>query len=538
MAHKLIAFDQEAREAISRGVKRLAKTVKVTLGPKGRNVMIEKGYGAPLVTKDGVTVAKELEFEDGFEDMGAQMVKEVASKTSDGAGDGTTTATVLAEAIFERGLTALRAGVQPVHFKRGVERARAHVVAALREMSQEVSSNEQIAQVGGIAANNDPEVGQVLAQAMDKVGKDGVITVDSGNSLETEVEFLDGLSFDRGYLSPYFANNRETMTCELDNVRILFVEGKVNVVNDIVPVLEAVLGANQPLLVCAEDIGGEALQLLVVNAVRGTLKSCAIKSPGFGDDRKARLQDLAILTGGRVISPETGVTLEGATLEDLGQVDQMIVRKDETELVGGKGDKELIKARLEQIKAQLAREESTYERDKLETRIAKLSGGVARILVGAATEPEMKEKKARIEDAIFATRAAVEEGIVPGGGVALLRASRGLDGIDASGDERLGVTVIKEALEAPIRQIATNAGMNPSLVVAKVLASDSPSYGLNALTGDYGDLLTAGIIDPTKVSRTAFENAVSVSTLLLTTDCMVTEFKEIVPHSHDEHHFD
>lgn len=537
MAHKRIAFDQEAREAISRGVHRLAKTVKVTLGPKGRNVMIEKGYGAPLVTKDGVTVAKELDFEDGFEDIGAQMVKEVASKTSDGAGDGTTTATVLAEAIFDRGLMALRAGVQPVHFTRGVARAQVHVVAALRAASQEVSSNEQIAQVGGIAANNDVEVGEVLARAMDKVGKDGVITVDSGNGLETEVEFLDGLSFDRGYLSPHFINNQDSMACELENARILFVEGKVSAVKDIVPVLEAVLGANAPLLICAEDVQGESLALLVVNSVRGTLKSCAIKSPGFGDDRKAQIQDLAILTGGRVISPETGVTLEGATLEDLGQVDSAIIRKDETQLVGGKGDAELIKARLDQIKAQLANEDNTYEADKLETRIAKLSGGVARILVGAATEPEMKQKKARIEDAIFATRAAVEEGIIPGGGVALLRASRGLDSLEVEGDERLGVKVIQEALEAPLRQIASNAGLNPSLVVQKILASDDASYGLNAMTGEYGDLMAAGIIDPTKVSRTAFENAVSVSTLLLTTDCMVTEFKETSA-SHDEEHYD
>ncbi|MBL4844557.1 MAG: chaperonin GroEL [Planctomycetes bacterium] len=538
MAHKQIAFDQEAREAISRGVKRLAKTIKVTLGPKGRNVMIERGYGPPLVTKDGVTVAKELSFEDGLEDIGAQMVKEVASKTSDAAGDGTTTATVIAEALFESGLAALGAGVQPVHFKRGVAKAQAHVVAALREASQEVSSNDQIAQVGGIAANNDVEVGKVLAQAMEKVGKDGVITVDQGNSLETEVEFLDGLSIDRGYLSPYFVNDQENMTCVLENVRVLFVEGKVSAVKDLIPVLEVVLGASAPLLIVAEDVEGESLALMVVNAIRGTLKSCAIKSPGFGDDRKARIQDLAILTGGRVISLETGVSLDGAGLDDLGLVDRVVVRKDETELVGGHGDKALINARLDQIKAQLKNEDNTYEAEKLETRIAKLSGGVAQILVGAATEPEMKDKKARIEDAIFATRAAVEEGIVPGGGVALLRASRGLDGIEASGDERLGVSVVRDALEAPVRQIASNAGLNPSLVVKAILDSDDFNYGLNALTGEYCDLLEAGVIDPTKVARTAFENAVSVSTLLLTTDCLITDVKEESAHSHDEAHFD
>lgn len=537
MAHKRIAFDEEARAAISRGVARLAKSVKVTLGPKGRNVMIEKGFGPPLVTKDGVTVAKEMEFQDSFENMGAQMVKQVASKTSDGAGDGTTTATVLAEAIFDRGLAVLSSGVQPVHFKRGVEKARALVVAALKAGSQEISGTAQIAQVGGIAANNDPEIGEVLARAMDKVGKDGVITVDQGNSLQTEVEFVDGMAFDRGYLSAYFVNDREAMTCVLEGARILIVDHKVSIVKDLVPVLEAILGAQAPLLIVAEEVDGEALTLLVVNAVRGTLKSCALKAPGFGDDRKARLEDIAVMTGGKVVSKETGITLETITLEDLGEAERVVIGKDETTIVGGKGDQAAIAARLEQIKAQLSRSDNMYDSEKLETRIAKLSGGVARILVGAATEPEMKEKKARIEDAIHATRAAVEEGIVPGGGIALLRASRGLVGLDVSGDEALGVEVVRQALEEPLRQIARNAGLNPSVVVQKILESSDVNYGLNALTGEYGDLKLAGVIDPTKVSRTAFENAVSVSTLLLTTDCLVAEVKEQSAH-HDEEHYD
>ncbi|MGE0713290.1 MAG: chaperonin GroEL [Planctomycetota bacterium] len=523
MGAKRIAFDDEAREAIRRGVARLAKAVKVTLGPRGRNVMIERGIMAPLVTKDGVTVAKELEFEDSWEDMGAQMVKEVASKTSDAAGDGTTTATVLAEAIFERGLRALRSGVQPVLFRRGIERAAACVVAELGAMSEAVRGRDHIAQVGTIAANNDPEIGEVLAKAMDKVGKDGVITVDEGHSLQTEVEFVDGMSFDRGYLSPYFVTDTDGMLSSLEDARILISSEKISSVQDLVPVLEAVLTEEAPLLIVADDLEGEALALLVVNKLRGTLKVCAVKAPGFGDDRKARLEDLATLTGGRVVSKETGVTLENLGVHDLGKASKVVVRKDQTEIVGGGGDAELVKVRLEQLRAQVSKATSSYDSEKIEERIAKLAGGVARVLVGAATEPEMKEKKARIEDAIHATRAAAEAGIVPGGGVALLRASRAIRKLGLTGDEELGARIVQEALAEPIRHIASNAGYSPAVVVEKVLAAEDPSYGLNALTGEYCDLKAAGVIDPTKVSRTAFENAVSVATMLLTTDCIVGE---------------
>ncbi len=526
MAAKRIAYEQDARDAIQRGVQQLAKTVKVTLGPRGRNVMIERGFGAPLVTKDGVTVAKELSLPDAWEDMGAQMVREVASKTSDAAGDGTTTATVIAEALFERGLRALHAGVKPVQLKRGIERARERAVEHLRSISKKVSSSAEIAHVGRIAANNDAQIGDVLAQAMDKVGKDGVITVDEGNSLETTVEFVDGMAFDRGYLSPYFVTDPDTLTCELERPLILLVDGKVGPVRDLLPALEQIVQQQRPLLLVAEDVEGEALALLVVNSLRGTLRACAVKAPGFGDGRKAQLQDLATLTGGRVVAQEVGLTLEGVTLADFGQAEKAVIRKDETQLVGGAGDPAAVKSRLEQLRAEAERTTSSYDREKIDERIAKLAGGVARVLVGAATEPEMKEKKARVEDAIHATRAAVEEGIVPGGGVSLLRASRALEGLEkelADVDEQLGVRIVREALEAPIRQIAENAGQNASVVVERVLAEAKPAYGLNALSLEYGDLLTQGVIDPTKVSRTAFENAVSVSTLLLTTDCLVAE---------------
>ena len=523
MGAKRIAFDDEARQAIRRGVSQLAKTVKVTLGPRGRNVMIERGIMSPLVTKDGVTVAKELEFKDSWENMGAQMVKEVASKTSDGAGDGTTTATVLAEAIFERGLVALQSGVQPVLFKRGIEQATKAVVEELRGMSVDVEGRDHIAQVGTIAANNDPTIGEVLAQAMEKVGKDGVITVDEGNSLKTEVEFVDGMSFQRGYLSPYFATDTTTLACELEDARVLVTSEKISSINDLVGVLEAVIQVDKPLMIIAEDVEGEALALLVVNKMRGSLKVCAIKAPGFGDDRKARLEDIATMCGAKLVSKETGVNLETLTIDELGSASKVVVRKDETEIVGGGGDAELVKARLGQIRAQLEKTSNTYDAEKLEERIAKIAGGVARILIGAATETEMKERKALIEDAIHATRAATEEGIVPGGGVALLRASQAIDSLDLSGDQALGARVVKDALSEPIRQIARNAGYPPAVVVERILAGSEPAFGLNALTGEYGDLKAAGVIDPTKVSRTAFENAVSVATMLLTTDCLVGE---------------
>ncbi|MCO5166876.1 MAG: chaperonin GroEL [Planctomycetes bacterium] len=522
MGAKRIAFDADARTAVRRGVQQLARAVKVTLGPRGRNVMIEKGFGGPLVTKDGVTVAKEIELTSPWENVGAQLVKEVASKTSDTAGDGTTTATVLAEAIFDRGLRALQAGIRPVHLKRGLEKASAKVVEALRAQSTKVSGTTQIQQVGTIAANNDPEIGAVLAQALEKVGRDGVITVDEGQGIETTIDFVDGMSFDKGYLSPYFVTDPEAMTAALEDARILLYDGKISAVRDLVPVLEAVLQAQKPLLIVAEELEGEALALLVVNRLRGALKVCAVKSPGFGDRRKAMLEDIAVLTGGRLVTKDVGLTLEGVRLEDLGQAGKVVVKKDETLIVDGRGQQAEVKARLAQLRAELEATTSSYDREKLEERVAKLSGGVARVLVGAATETEMKEKKARVEDAIHATRAAVEEGVLAGGGVALLRASRALDGLDLEGDEAIGARIIREALEAPLRQIAHNAGVNPSIVVGKVLEGQGP-FGLNAQTMEYGDLVAQGVIDPTKVTRMAFENAASVSTLLLTTDALVCE---------------
>ncbi|MBX3471642.1 MAG: chaperonin GroEL [Planctomycetes bacterium] len=522
MGAKRIAFDADARAAVRRGVQQLARAVKVTLGPRGRNVMIEKGFGGPLVTKDGVTVAKEIELTSPWENVGAQLVKEVASKTSDTAGDGTTTATVLAEAIFERGQRALQAGVRPVHLKRGLEKASARVIEALRAQSTKVSGTTQIQQVGTIAANNDPEIGAVLAQALEKVGRDGVITVDEGQGIETTIDFVDGMSFDKGYLSPYFITDAEAMTAVLEDARILLYDGKISVVKDLVPVLEATLQAQKPLLIVAEELEGEALALLVVNRLRGALKVCAVKSPGFGDRRRAMLEDIAVLTGGRVVTRDVGLTLEGVRLADLGQAGKVVVRKDETLIVDGGGQQAEVKSRLAQLRAELEATTSSYDREKLEERVAKLSGGVARVLVGAATETEMKEKKARVEDAIHATRAAVEEGVLPGGGVALLRASRALDGLELEGDEVIGARIIREALEAPLRQIAQNAGVNPSIVVGKVLEGQG-AFGLNAQTMEYGDLIAQGVIDPTKVTRMAFESASSVSTLLLTTDAVVCE---------------
>jgi chaperonin GroEL len=523
MGAKRIAFDANARTSIRRGVHQLARAVKVTLGPRGRNVMIEKGFGGPLVTKDGVTVAKEIELSSPWENVGAQLVKEVASKTSDTAGDGTTTATVLAEAIFERGVRGLQAGISPVHIKRGIDKATVAVVAALKQASKPVSGTAQIEQVGTIAANNDREIGQVLAKAMERVGRDGVITVDEGQSIETTIEFVDGMSLDKGYLSPYFVTDATSMSAELEDARILLYDGKISSVKELVPVLEATLGAQKPLLILAEEVEGEALALLVVNRIRGALKVCAVKSPGFGDRRKAMLEDIAVLTGGTVVTKDVGLTLDRVRLEDLGTAQKVTARKDETLIVDGNGDPAQVKARLAQLRAELEATTSSYDREKLEERIAKLSGGVARVLVGAATESEMKEKKARVEDAIHATRAAAQEGVLPGGGVALLRASRALDALKVDEEEVHGVRIIREALEAPIRQIALNAGVNPSIVVDNVLKSSSSTWGWNAQTLEYGDLVAQGVIDPTKVTRMAFENAASVSSLLLTTDAVVCE---------------
>ncbi len=522
MGHKRIAFDQEARAAIRRGVEQLARAVKVTLGPRGHNVMIERGFGGPLVTKDGVSVAKEIELKDAMENIGAQVVREVASKTSDAAGDGTTTATVLAEAILDRGLRVLGQGVQPVLMKRGMDKAAAVVVARLKAMSKPVDGARQIEQVGAIAANGDPEIGRVLAGALEKVGRDGVITVDEGQTLETTIDLVDGMSFDRGYLSPYFVTDPADMSCELEQPLLLLVDGKVSQVRELVPVLEAVLGQNKPLLIVAEEVEGEALALLVVNRLRGTLKVCAVKSPGFGDKRKAMLEDIAILTGGQVVSKDTGLDLERVGLADLGRADKVTVKKDETVVVGGKGEAAAIKARLVQIKAEAERTTSSYDREKLDERAAKLAGGVARVLVGAATEIEMREKKARVEDALHATRAAAAEGILPGGGVALLRASRAILELELEGDEEIGAMIVREALEAPIRQIAANSGANPSVVVERTLAGEG-AFGFDASALDYCDLIARGVLDPTKVTRTAFEHAMSVAALLLSTDALVAE---------------
>ncbi|MEZ6188340.1 MAG: chaperonin GroEL [Planctomycetota bacterium] len=534
MAAKHLAFDAEAREAIRTGVTTLARAVKVTLGPRGRNVMIERGYGAPLVTKDGVSVAKEMELELPWEDIGAQLVKEVAAKTADGAGDGTTTATVLAEAIFERGLTALTAGVQPVYLKRGIEKATAAVLEALAAASREVKESKDIAHVASIAANNDEEIGQVLADAMDKVGKDGVITVDEGKGIETTIELVDGMSLDKGYLSPHFVNNRQNLTCELENPYVLLYDGKLTNVHELLPLLEELLGAQGSLLVIAEAVEGEALALLAVNALRG-MKVCCVKNPAYGEKRVELLRDVGVLTGGTVVSKDMGVTLEGLTLEDLGRAQRVVAHKEETTIEDGAGERSAIQDRIDFLRREMEAATSDYDRGKLEQRIAKLSGGVARVLVGAATEAEMRQKKARVEDALHATRAAVEEGILPGGGIALLRAAKAIDGVELNEDEQVGATIVRQALEAPLRQIATNAGENPAVVIQTVLKNDSPTFGFNALTLEYGDMLEQGVIDPTRVPRSAFQNAVSVSTLLLTTDAIVGEREKPDEHAEDEH---
>ena len=523
MGAKRIIFDQEARESVRRGVRQLARAVKVTLGPRGRNVVIEKSFGSPTVTKDGVTVAKEVKLADANEDMGAQLVKEVASKTSDIAGDGTTTATVLAEAIFEEGLRNVAAGASPIEIKRGIDLAVEAVIAELEKNSVPVKGKTEIAQVGAIASNNDAEIGGQIADAMEKVGKDGVITVEEGKSLKTEVEWVEGMQFDRGYLSPYFVTNPESMETVLEEPFILIHEKKISNIKDLIPVLEKIAKAGKPLLVIAEDVEGEALATLVVNRLRGTLKAAAVKAPGYGDRRKEMLQDLATLTGGEALFEDLGVQLESMKVEQLGRAKKVVITKDETTIIEGAGKTKDIQARIAQIRAQIENTTSDYDAEKLQERLAKLSGGVAQINVGAATEAEMKEKKARVEDALNATRAAVEEGILPGGGVALLRASLTLDKLDVTAEEKVGVGILKRALEAPCRQIAENAGVDGAIVVQKVKESKDKSFGFNAASRDYLDLVKAGIIDPTKVTRCALQHAASVSALLLTTDALVSD---------------
>ena len=519
---KMMAFDQEAREAMRRGVAKLARAVKVTLGPKGRNVILQKSFGSPTVTKDGVTVAKEIDLEDVYENMGARMVREVASKTSDVAGDGTTTATVLAEAVFNEGLKAVVAGVNPIQMKAGIEKAVADIIAKLKEMSIPVKGKKEMAQVASIAANNDAEIGELLAEAMDKVGKDGVITVDEGKSLKTEIEFVEGMQFDRGYLSPYFVTNPTQMQCVLEDCYILVFEKKISSVKDIVPLLEAVVNAGKPLLIVSEDVDGEALATLVINRLRGTFQVCAIKAPGYGDRRKAMLEDIAILTGATPVFENLGMKLENLGLAELGRAKKVIVDKDNTTVIEGSGKTGDIKARIEQIRREIENATSDYDREKLEERLAKLSGGVAKINVGAATESEMKEKKARVEDALHATRAAVEEGILPGGGVALLRACSQLKPKGLSDDEAVGYQIVVRASRAPLTMIASNAGQDGSIVCERVL-SGTGNHGYNAATGEYEDLVKAGVIDPAKVTRTALQNATSVSTLLLTSDALIAE---------------
>ena len=519
---KMIAFDQEARDAMRRGVQKLARAVKITLGPKGRNVILQKSFGSPTVTKDGVSVAKEIELEDAYENMGAQMVKEGASKTSDVAGDGTTTATVLAEAIFNEGLRAVVAGVNPVQMKQGIEKAVEDITAELKRMSIKIKSSQEMAQVGTVASNGDHEIGKMLAAAMEKVGKDGVITVDEGKSLATEVEWVEGMQFDRGYLSPYFVSNPTSMTCELDDAYVLVHEKKISSVKDLVPVLEAVVNAGKPLLIVAEDIDGEALATLVINKLRGTFNVVAVKAPGFGDRRKAMLEDIAVLTGGQAIFEDLGIKLDSIGLAELGRAKKVIVDKDNTTIIEGAGKSGDIKGRIDQIRREIENTTSDYDREKLEERLAKLAGGVAKVNVGAATESEMKEKKARVEDALHATLAAVEEGILPGGGVALLRASSKVKPEGLSHDQEVGYRIVTRACRSPLTAIASNAGQDGGIVCEKVIASKG-NEGYNAATDVYEDLVKAGVIDPTKVTRTALQNASSVATLLLTSDALIAE---------------
>jgi chaperonin GroEL len=523
MSAKEVRFSDDARHKMMAGVNVLANAVKVTLGPKGRNVVLDKSFGAPTVTKDGVSVAKEIELENKFENMGAQMVKEVASQTSDVAGDGTTTATVLAQAILREGLKSVAAGMNPMDLKRGIDQASAAVVEQLHKLSKPCEDDKAIAQVGTISANADSEIGQIIADAMQKVGKEGVITVEEGQALANELEVVEGMQFDRGYLSPYFINNQQSQSAELDNPYILLFDKKISNIRDLLPVLEGVAKSSRPLLIVAEDVEGEALATLVVNNIRGIVKVAAVKAPGFGDRRKAMLQDIAILTGGQVISEEVGLSLEKATLEDLGEAKKVQISKENTTIIDGAGRKQEIEGRVEQIRNEIEESSSDYDREKLQERVAKLSGGVAVIKVGAATEVEMKEKKARVEDALHATRAAVEEGVVPGGGVAFIRARSGIDKLKGKNqDQTTGINILRRALEEPLRQIVTNAGGDAS-VVLNAVAEGKGNYGYDAATGEFGDMVELGILDPTKVSRSALQNAASVAGLLLTTEAMVAE---------------
>jgi len=523
MAAKDVKFHDSARQKIITGVNVLADAVKVTLGPKGRNVVLERSFGAPTVTKDGVSVAKEIELKDKFENMGAQMVKEVASKTSDTAGDGTTTATVLAQSIVQEGMKFVTAGMNPMDLKRGIDKAVIAIVAELKKLSKPCTTSKEIAQVGAISANADADIGKLIADAMDKVGKEGVITVEDGSGLESELEVVEGMQFDRGYLSPYFINNAEKQHALLDSPYVLLHDKKISNIRDLLPVLEQVAKSGKPLLIIAEEVEGEALATLVVNNIRGILKTCAVKAPGFGDRRKAMLEDIAILTGGTVIAEEVGLSLEKVTLADLGQAKRIEIGKEETTIIDGNGDQKSIEARVKQIRAQIEEATSDYDKEKLQERVAKLAGGVALIKVGAATELEMKEKKARVEDALHATRAAVEEGIVAGGGVALIRARLGLGKLKGDNhDQDAGIKIVLRAVEEPLRQIVANAGDEPSVVVNKVVEGKG-NVGYNAATGEYGDLVEMGVLDPTKVTRTALQNAASIAGLILTTAAMVAE---------------
>jgi len=526
MPAKIVKFSQDARERMLRGVNLLADAVTVTLGPKGRNVVLDKSFGAPNITKDGVTVAKEIELEDKFENMGAQMVKEVASKTSDVAGDGTTTATVLARAVFTEGAKMVAAGHDPMSLKRGIDRAVAEVTEQLKAQAKRTKDQREIAQVGTISANNDPTIGEIIAEAMDKVGKEGVITVEEAKSLDTTLEVVEGMQFDRGYLSPYFVTDPDKMECVLEDVYLLIHEKKISAMKDLLPVLEQIARTSKPFLLIAEDVEGEALATLVVNKIRGTLQCSTVKAPGFGDRRKAMLEDISILTGGRVIAEELGLKLENVAVKDLGRAKRVVIDKDNTTIIDGAGKKADIEGRIKQIRAQIEETTSDYDREKLQERLAKLVGGVAVVRVGAATEVEMKEKKARVEDALHATRAAVEEGIVPGGGVALVRAAAGLDGLKIKNpEEKVGVQIVKRAIEGPCRWIAQNAGWEGSIVLDRI-TNGKGAYGFNAVAEEFEDLMKAGIVDPTKVVRTALQNAASVAGLLLTTEAMVAEKPE------------
>jgi len=529
MAAKQVLFGEDARHRMVRGVNILANAVKVTLGPKGRNVVLERSFGAPTVTKDGVSVAKEIELKDKFENMGAQLVKEVASRTSDNAGDGTTTATVLAQSIVVEGLKYVAAGMNPMDLKRGIDKAVATAIEELKKISRPCTTSKEIAQVGAISANADPDIGKIIADAMDKVGKEGVITVEDGKSLNNELDVVEGMQFDRGYLSPYFINNAEKQIAVLDNPFVLLHDKKISNIRDLLPVLEQVAKAGRPLLIVAEEVEGEALATLVVNNIRGILKTTAVKAPGFGDRRKAMLEDIAILTGGTVIAEETGMTLEKAGLADLGQAKRIEVAKENTTIIDGHGEGKTIENRVKAIRAQIEEATSDYDKEKLQERVAKLAGGVAVIRVGAATEVEMKEKKARVEDALHATRAAVEEGVVPGGGVALVRAKQAIAGLKGDNvEQEAGIKIVLRAIEEPLRQIVANAGEEPSVVVNKV-AEGKGNFGFNAQTHTYGDLVQMGVLDPTKVTRTALQNAASVAGLILTTDAMVAELVEDKP---------